>query len=325
MEALVGIDIGTTNIKVIAFSMEGKPLVVLTKKNLIFEENGYLDFDGDLIFKNVITMIKELVTRNIKILSIGISSLAETVFPTFNPANNFARTMVWYDRRTNQIKDRFFQAMKESNFFDITGIKPQSLYSIFKIAWYYQHESKLFKQAVKWLPANSYLGYRLTGAQYIDYTMLSRTGAFDIRRKQWSAEIFALLPFEEDVFPDFINSGASIGLLKKEYQDFLGIDYEIAVSLGGHDHICGNYAAACLSKNVILDSMGTAENIQLVVDMKDIKLGELAEKGLFIGLYVIPDQVYVYRAFHYSGALIDNLISLFNSAITHQSDCQEIY
>lgn len=220
--------------------------------------------------------------------------------------------MVWYDRRTNEYKERFFSRMMEKDFFNITGIKPQALYSIFKIGWYYEHENEVFSNVIKWLPVNSYLGYRLTGAHYIDYTMASRTGALDIKKKKWSNEIFSLLPFTEKVFPDFINSGQRIGFLKKEYKDLLDINYNIPVSLGGHDHICGNYAATAFQgDNVIMDSMGTAENIQAIIDIKDVNLVKLEKKDLFVGLHVIPEKTYVYRAFHYSGALINNLICLF--------------
>ncbi|AZO94282.1 hypothetical protein D7D81_06550 [Halocella sp. SP3-1] len=312
VKALVGIDIGTTNIKVIAFSVEGKPLITLSRKNVICEENGYFDFDGNYIFKNVLSMINELVIKDIKIESIGISSLAETVFPIFKTDISTIKSMVWYDRRTNKIKESFFKKIGEEDFFKITGLKPQALYSIFKIGWYYENENEFFSKAIKWLPVNSYLGYQLTGAHYIDYTMLSRTGALDIKKKEWSDKIFSLLPFNKEVFPDFINSGEKIGFLKKRYKNFLGIDYDIPVSLGGHDHICGNYAVAAFQgNNVIMDSMGTAENIQAIVNLENIDLEKLFKKDLFVGLHVIPDKAYIYRAFHYSGGLINNLISLF--------------
>lgn len=318
MSAIVGIDIGTTNIKVIAFSKEGKLILALNKKNIIYKSNGYFALDGEYILQNILAMLKQLIARNIKIESIGISSLAETVFPVFNTDISFTRSMIWYDRKTNKNKERFFRKIKEKDFFNITGLKPQFLYSIFKLDWYYEHENEVFSKAEKWLPANSYLGYQLTGARYIDYTMLSRTGALDIKKKTWSDKIFSLLPFSEGVFPDFINSGERIGFLKKEYKNFLGIDYDVPVSLGGHDHICGNYAVAFLQgNNLILDSMGTAENIQAIVNLKDINLVKLAEKGLFMGLHVVPDKAYVYKAFHYSGAVVNNLISLFfNKVIT---------
>jgi len=318
LSAIVGIDIGTTNIKVMAFSKEGKPILALNKKNIIYKNNDYSELDGGYILQNILAMLKQLVAGNIKIESIGISSLAETVFPVFKADISFARSMIWYDRRTNENKEKFFSKIKEKDFFNITGLKPQSIYSIFKLGWYYEYENEVFIKAEKWLPANSYLGYQLTGARYIDYTMLSRTGAFDIKKKTWSDKIFSLLPFSKDVFPDFINSGERIGFLKKEYKNFLGIDYDISVSLGGHDHICGNYAVIFLQdNNLILDSMGTAENIQAIVNLEDINLVKLAEKGVSVGLHIVPDKAYVYKAFPYSGAVIDNLISLFfNKAIT---------
>ena len=56
MSAIVGIDIGTTNIKVIAFSKEGKTILALNKKNIIYKSNGYFDLDGEYILQEVSIM-----------------------------------------------------------------------------------------------------------------------------------------------------------------------------------------------------------------------------------------------------------------------------
>jgi xylulokinase len=93
--------------------------------------------------------------------------------------------------------------------------------------------------------------------------------------------------------------------------EILGIDYNVPVSLGGHDHICGSYAAIAYRENVMLDSMGTAESILAIINPDQIHMGAIYKKGIGTGLYILPNKVYIYKAFDYSGALINYVMRLF--------------
>ena len=314
MEVMIGIDIGTTNIKLAAVSKESELVFTSQRKNKVLGKNDHYNFSGQYIYQVVIEMLKEVLAADLKIISIGISSLAETVFPVFEPeqeSENDYISMAWYDKRTESIKAEFFNKIDAADFFEITGLRPQFLYSIFKIKWYYDQQPELFQTGTKWLTANSFIAYQLTGEMKIDYSLASRTAALDVKKKEWSDKIFELLPFGSDLFPDLIECGTSLGGLQESVKAELGLTYDIPVSLSGHDHICGSYAVAGFRDNVLLDSMGTAENIMAIVDSSKVNLKELVAENLSLGVHVIPGKFYINDAFNYSGGLINSLISLF--------------
>ncbi|MFW6380906.1 MAG: FGGY-family carbohydrate kinase [Bacillota bacterium] len=321
MQAIVGIDIGTTNIKVNAFDTGGNPLYSTSRHNRVIEQGNQYDLDGSYIMEQVLEMLAELVDNEIRILSIGVSSLAESVFPVAGNGELEEKTMIWYDKRSRPQQERFHEDFTRSDFYNITGLNSEFLFSIFKLLWYYNHRPRLFEEADSWLPVNSYLVYKLTGKKAMDYSIASRTGALDIQNRDWSPEIFDNLPFSADVFPPLEDSAQNPGKLKQEYRERLGIDYEIPVSLGGHDHICGSFAVAAFQGRVILDSMGTSENILGISRLDQLDLKELYQRRLNFGLHVVPGRVYLYHAFNYSSVIINNLISLFfNKSIGELGD-----
>ena len=311
MEAIVGIDIGTSNIKVIAFSREGTPIYLSIRRNTVINNNKFYDFDGQYIYNKILEMLRELVERKIKIVSIGVSSLAETVFPISFKKEEYTRAIAWYDTRTEEQKVNFFRNFDEIDFFRITGLKSKFLYTIHKLQWYYKYMPDLFFHTKKWAPVNSYIAYRLTGNLRLDYTMAGRTGGLNIKKQKWSKKIFKHLAFSPAVFPELVHSGTNIGFINKKNRGILGIDYNVPVSLGGHDHICGSYAAIAYQKNVILDSMGTAENILTIIEPSQIHLETIYKRGICMGPHIIPNKAYIYKAFNYSGALINNVMRLF--------------
>jgi len=311
MQVLVGVDIGTTNIKANAFTLKGEEVYRINKKNKIIEHKGKEDFDITYI-KNIIhEMLKVINKEGHKILSIGISSLAETLVP-INKDEVYKNTMVWYDRRTKVLKDKFIERLgSEKTFYHITGLKPNYLYSIHKLEWYQKYKPEIFKKADKWLPLNSYIGYILTDNMAMDYTLASRTGALDIREKTWSDQIFSNLKLNKELFPEIIACGEKLGTISDKIKKLIGINYDIPVSLGGHDHICGSFAVIAFRDNYLLDSMGTAENILAIIDKTQLDIDKYMKRKVCAGVHVIPDKYYVYKAFDYSGAIINNLASLF--------------
>jgi sugar (pentulose or hexulose) kinase len=66
MEVIVGIDIGTSNIKFIAFSREGIPIYSFIRRNTVLNDNKFYDFDGQYIYNKILEMLRALVERKIK-------------------------------------------------------------------------------------------------------------------------------------------------------------------------------------------------------------------------------------------------------------------
>jgi len=311
LQAIVGIDIGTSNIKVSAFDFEGASIYSTSRQNKFLEQENHYDLDGEYIIEQILDMLTELIENDIKIVSIGISSMAESLFPVSENEDIKEKTMVWYDKRSQKEQKDFHKKFSKSDFYNITGLNSEYLFSIFKLLWYYNHHSDLFKKADRWLPVNSYVAYKLTGKKAIDYSLASRTGALDIKKRDWSQKILNNLPFDSTIFPSLKESGKKLGAIKNNYKEELGIDYNIPISLGGHDHICGSFAVAAFQGNVILDSMGTSENILSIASLKQLELTELKNKGLNFGLHVVPGQAYIYQAFNYSSVIINNIMSIF--------------
>ena len=323
MQAIVGIDIGTSNIKVTAFDFQGNPIYSTSRQNKIIEQGSYYDLDGAYIVEQVLEMLDELIENDVKIASIGISSMAESLFPVSEEKSIKEKTMVWHDKRSQKEQKDFHENFSKSKFYNITGLNSEYLFSIFKLLWYYNHRSNLFKETDNWLPVNSYVTYKLTGEKAMDYSLASRTGALDIKKRDWSQKILKNLPFDSSIFPPLKESGKKIGTLKKKYRKKLGIDYEIPISLGGHDHICGSFAVASFQGKVILDSMGTSENILGIGNLKQLDLEKLYNKGLNFGSHVVPGQIYVYQAFNYSSVIINNIISMFFNKPVEDLEAQD--
>jgi xylulokinase len=106
-----------------------------------------------------------------------------------------------------------------------------------------------------------WIAFRLSGVAATDFTLASRTLALDIKARAWSSDIIEALGFSPDLFAPLKPSGAPLGPMRPELAATLGFVRPPVVAVGGHDHLCGLFAAGAARPGVLLDSMGTAEAI----------------------------------------------------------------
>jgi rhamnulokinase len=78
------------------------------------------------------------------------------------------------------------------------------------------------------------IGYWLTGVAVAERTNASTTGLFDVRRREWSAEIAQRLSLEPSLFPRLVDPGTELGPLLPGVAAEIGAQFPV-VSVGSHD------------------------------------------------------------------------------------------
>jgi len=68
----------------------------------------------------------------------------------------------------------------------ITGLNPHPMFSIVKLMWIKKHEPETFANTKHVFQMQDYIVYMLSGVSQIDYSLASRTMAFDIRKMSWN-------------------------------------------------------------------------------------------------------------------------------------------
>jgi sugar (pentulose or hexulose) kinase len=320
-ECLVGIDSCGTNIKVGAFSKSGNRLFLSKRRNIpIITDEGYFYFDWKYQKKMIFEMLKEIIDGDYKILSIGTSSCGESVYPLDSDGNVIDNAIAWYCRRTEEQAQEFVNKISEREVYEICFLKPFYSYTAHKINWYKKYKPNIFKKTACWLHVNNFVNYLLTGKKYIDYNQAGSTSLFDIRRNDWSNKLFQINEISKDTFPPLIKNGSFVGFVNSKNKKLLGINYDIPVSVGGHDAWCGLFALGIgvseKSKEFLPSFTGTAgiPSIGEIISRKEL---EKTDTNYFYKYFswVIP---HVYPGtYHclgvvmdYYGALIEYFIRL---------------
>jgi glycerol kinase len=217
---LLAIDQGTTSTRAILFDTDGA-VVHEARRELrqIYPRPGWVEHDPEEIWQAVVTTCREAIaaagTR--PIVAIGITNQRETTVlwerASGRPVGN---AIVWQDRRTAGVCDKWRAAGLADPVAATTGLVIDPYFSASKIRWLLDEVPGLAGRArageIAFGTIDSFLLWRLTGGRLhaTDVTNASRTMLFDLARLAWDADLLrafaipaALLPEPRDTSGDF--------------------------------------------------------------------------------------------------------------------------
>lgn len=311
---LIGVDIGTTNIKALLFDETGRAAgEARTPSPVSLLDTGGGVYDADEIWSVCCHLIRSLgAGREVRgsggireeIAGIAITGMGEAGVPMDGDGRVLYPAVAWFDPRTEACPAWWEETFGGGRMFAITNLKNQHIFTVNKLLWLKEHEPGVFARMRRWNCMPDFIGYRLTGRSAMDYSIASRTMMLDTRARTWSDEILNHAGIPRDILPEAVPSGTRIGEVTAAAAELCGLKAGTPVFAGGHDHICGALAASVISPGTVLDSSGTCEEVLVSVDSLEDTLA-LGQAGFNTGFHAAPGRFYVSGGVPASGASVD--------------------
>src|SRR5215213_1540257 len=267
---LIGLDIGTTNVKAIVYEPDGRAVAragIPTVTHYPRPTRAY--YKPDELWSCAVRALREAAAQlddPRRIAGIAVASMAEAGVPLNSDGEPVYNAIAWFDRRTIPQRDWLGRQISEDVLFARTGLSLQPIWSLCKLLWIKENEPDVWKRSVCWLNIADFVAYRLSGEPATDWSLASRTLAFDIRQRAWDHDILKAAGVPAEMMAPVVASGTRIGSVTPEAAAATGLPAGAAVAAGGHDHVCGALAAGVVRPGQILDSMGTAEALFVALD-----------------------------------------------------------
>jgi xylulokinase len=259
----VGVDVGTTHLKVAIISRDGVSCCV-NKVRTPVDHDEYGDcHDPDELFRMVCNLIEKAASGLSSVLcvdGIGISSVGEEGVPLGERCEVLYPAIAWYERRRSRLCDEWLAGCDLGEFYGRTGVHWQYGLTLAKWFWLKTEQPDLWQKIHTWVGVGDYIAYRFSGQLAMSFSHASRTGALEVPGGVWNDEwVGQALPNGVDCLPRLVPAGQIIGYVLPGTLGGVRISDNAPVVLTGLDHVVGAYAAGVSSSAELLDSMGTAE------------------------------------------------------------------
>ncbi|MDZ7800743.1 MAG: glycerol kinase GlpK [Trueperaceae bacterium] len=221
--AILSLDQGTTSSRAILFGPDGRILSVAQKEfQQHYPRPGWVEHDPHEIWSTQSSVATEVLAQArlepSQVAAIGIANQRETTVvwdrDTLRPVHN---AIVWQDRRTAGLIQRWVDAGLAGEITARTGLIPDAYFSASKIAWILEHVEGARERAeagrLAFGTIDAWLITQLTrGTVHVtDASNASRTMLYDIHARRWSDELLEAFGIPSSMMPQVVASSGEVG------------------------------------------------------------------------------------------------------------------
>lgn len=272
MKFLIGIDLGTTSLKVSLFSDDGRRVGSVSREYPILSpEPGYAEQDPQEWWQALVACCKELNRLHPAEFSqtagIGICGQMHTQVYLDDRDQVLRPAITWMDQRTGDIVNRFNarEGVKEK-INRCTANSASTTYTALHVRWVKENQPDIWDRVRSILVAKDYLKFLLTGNKAIDFAEASGTLLFDVIHETWSQEMFDLFEIPRAYLPEVSASDQIIGNISVEATRQTGLPVGIPVVNGSSDNSASALGAGMASPGQVTLIIGTAGVITVCSD-----------------------------------------------------------
>lgn len=259
----LGIDLGTSSVKIIAVDEEGKVIASLSKEYPVYyPEAGFAEQNPEDWWNATKDGIKELIEKNNidsnSIKAVGFSGQMHGLVALDENDNVLMPAILWCDQRTQEECDYITEAVGRERLSKYTGNKALTGFTAPKILWVKKHRPEIYRKIKHILLPKDYIRFKLTGEYATDVSDASGTLLFDVEKRTWSREMLNILEISENLMPKCYESSEVTGTVTKEAASFTGLKEGTLVVGGGGDQAAGAVGTGTVETGIISVAMGTS-------------------------------------------------------------------
>ena len=261
-----GLDVGTTGCKLTAYTDDGVFCDYSYKEYDVSRTHGEHEIDANVIFESVCGVISDVASRYPDLAAIGVTTFGETFAVLDSEDNVLLPSMLYTDNRGIDETAELLKVISEDEMIKISGVKPNQMYSLAKLMWIKKNRPDVYEKTARVLLMEDFIVYMLSGVAQINYSLASRTMAFDIRNMCWSEKIFKAAGIDSSLMSKPVPAGTVAGNIRPEYAEKLGVSKSLVILNGAHDQVASAIGAGALEVGMTVDGTGTVECVVPVFD-----------------------------------------------------------
>ena len=278
MNCYMGIDIGTSGVKVLVLSETGRMLGEGSCENtLLTPADGWAEQDPDMWWENTRTAVKRAVSRlarEDRVCGIGLSAqMLGAVFLDKN-RKSIRPSLIWCDQRSSAERDAFENKYGLDYILEATGNYPLTGYWLPKLEWLKKNEKENFDKIETMLFPKDYIRLMLTGELAGEVSNCGGSSLFDVERRTWAWELIDKMGYPRSWFVKTAESDEITGTVLKSAAEDLGIPAGIPVVGGGGDQLAGGIGNGVVEEGVVSSTIGTSGVVFACTDSLKIDHGK---------------------------------------------------
>jgi xylulokinase len=317
---ILGVDIGTTSMKMGVFRLEGEDLEPVRQFSHAYSINVYndglfADIEPDKWKKAFLAGCRAMAEDIAGVDVIALSGTTPGLTAMDEDGDALYPAMLMLDQRSREQARRIIDTVGLEPLLRTTGNMPVAGgCSLAGILWLRDSAPDLFARTHTFGHSNTYFARWLTGLCAIDPSSASLTALYNTTRNDltWNEDIARTFGLSTDRLPQLVPAGRSVGRVRARLARDLGLSREPHVLIGGNDAVLAAYSVGVQEPGQIINVNGTCE-ITLVC------LPEcLPSQRYNIRAHVLPDRWLTLHVMNAGGKALEWFKGIFCREMTDE-------
>jgi gluconokinase len=260
-EYFVGIDVGTTTTKAVAFDKNGNVLNQYSSGyGMTHPHPNWSEQNPEEIYEAFQKSLGVIVSLSLADKSIvSFSSAMHGLIAVDAAGKPLTQLILWADNRATEIASRLKPTDLGQELYHRTGI-PIHPFSVFsKILWLRENEPDIFSRTHKFIGIKEYLWFRLFGEYTIDYSLASGSGLFNFTDSKWDTLALETLGISEEQLPRLVST---THIQKNDTNPSLPL---VNYVIGAGDGPLANLGSGAMKPGQMAFTMGTSGAVRMCV------------------------------------------------------------
>jgi gluconokinase len=268
MDVVLGVDIGTTAVKAVAFDAEGGTHGDAEQGYPLLEpEPGAAVQDPAQVVEGTLAAIRDAASAaaeaGARVVGLSFSSAMHSLVGLGDDGRAVTPLITWADTRAALEAERLRREHPELHARTGTPLHPMA--PLPKLVWLRERHPETFASAARWGEVKDLVLERLTGSWAIDRSCASGTGLLSLQTLEWDPEALGLAGVSAEQLPALVDSKAGLELRPEAARD-LGLDPATPVVAGAGDGPLANLGVGAVRPGVAACSIGTSGALRLAVE-----------------------------------------------------------
>jgi gluconokinase len=265
---VIGVDIGTTSTKAVAYDTGGHPLGSHSVGYpLQTPFPGRAEQDFHLIHAAVLETIRAVAAGlDGPPAGLSFSSAMHSLIGLGPDEEPLTPVVTWADSRAGGQAERLRAAATGLALHRRTGTPVHPMAPLPKLVWYREQKPELAARVTRWVGIKDLVLLRLCGRLVTDHSLASGTGLLDIHRLAWDPQALEIAGITEAQLPPLVPTTTVLPGLTPAAARETGLPPDTPVVVGAGDGPLANLGLGAVHPGVLACSIGTSGALRVMVE-----------------------------------------------------------
>ncbi|MTI81080.1 MAG: xylulokinase [Firmicutes bacterium] len=261
-ELYLGIDIGTTGVKVLAVDREGNIAAESTREYpLHVPRPGWAEQNPEDWYQATCSAVNDVLNSGIiaeQIKGVGLTGQMHGSVFLDKHGKVIREAILWCDQRTADQCEQINNIVGEKKLIELVSNPALAGFTAPKILWLKDNEPENYQRVAKVLLPKDYISWRLTGGFATDVSDASGMLLLDVVNRRWSNDILAALDIPESWLAEVFESPEAVGKINATGAEDTGLIEGTTVAAGAGDNAAGAVGNGIVKSGMATVSLGTS-------------------------------------------------------------------